>query len=189
MKRSEHFNVVAGKWLNGYSLPVNGRRYELYVVDIGADCCTVRSVSDFLREKNKFFCGDIVAKYGGGVPAYCFVDAFTDVSGIFTVVFKTAHCCSGKGMYRVLEEVAFEHRLSRGFKYVNENNTLCPVSCELTDGSCVFNCSDGPVSVLADRKTGTCGFAGNKFPFIVPFHRFNPANIVGSLQHNVVKQQ
>lgn len=29
MKRSEHFNVVAGKWLNGYSLSVNGRKYAI----------------------------------------------------------------------------------------------------------------------------------------------------------------
>lgn len=206
MKRSEHFNVVAGKYLKFFPLSVNGLKYvmygvdldnrlvlrsddkditcnfsdlgidsshifedecnrmiyeakevfidkqshrELYVVDkgdewrsywvedsyvIGANCCTIRSISDFLREKNKFFCGDIVAKYDGGVPTYYFVDVFTDVSGIFTVVFsyldsdgKIAHCYSDKGMYRVLEEVAFEHWLSRGFKYDNENNTLCPI--------------------------------------------------------------
>lgn len=242
MKRSEHFNVVAGKWLNGYSLSVNGRKYaisgvspdnklvlhcldandivceysdlslgsshifvnecdhvicdarrvfvdeqshhELYVVNkgdewrsywvedsyvIGSNCCTIRSISDFLREKNKFFCGDIVAKYDGGVPTYYFVDAFTDVSGIFTV--------------------AFEHWLSRGFMYNAESNTLCPISYELTDNSYVFYCSDEPVSVLANWKIGTYGFAKNKFPFIVPFHKFNPDNIGKSLQHNVVKQQ
>ena len=255
MKRSEHFNVVAGKWLNGYSLSVNGRKYaisgvklvlhcldandivceysdlslgsshifvndcdhvicdasELYVVDkgdewrsywvedsyvIGANCCTIRSISDFLREKNKFFCGDIVAKYDGGVPTYYFVDAFTDVSGIFTVVFsyldsdgKIAHCYSDKGMYRVREEVAFEHWLSRGFMYNAESNTLCPISYELTDNSYVFYCSDEPVSVLANWKIGTYGFAKNKFRFIVPFHKFNPDNIGKSLQYNVIKQQ
>lgn len=127
MKRSEHFNVAAGKWLNVYPLSVNGHKYvisgvdsdnslvlhcldakdivceysdlmigsshifvnhcdhvicearrlfvdeqshhELYVVNkgdewrsywvedsyvIGANCCTIRSISDFLREKNKF---------------------------------------------------------------------------------------------------------------------------------------
>lgn len=269
MKRSEHFNVVAGKWLNGYSLSVNGRKYaisgvspdnklvlhcldandivceysdlslgsshifvndcdhvicdarrvfvdgkshhELYVVDkgdewrsywvegsyvIGANCCTIRFISDFLREKNKFFCGDIVAKYDGGVPTYYFVDAFTDVMGIFTVVFryldsdgKIAHCYSDKGMYHVREEVAFEHWLSRGFKYDNENNALCPIFYELTDNSYVFYCSDEPVSVLANWKIGTYGFAKDKFPLIVPFHKFNPDNIGGSLQHNVVKQQ
>lgn len=117
MKRSEHFNVVAGKYLDSFPLSVNGLKYviygvdsshifvdecnrmiyearkvfidkqshrELYVVDkgdgwrsywvedsyvIGANCCTIRSISDFLREKNKFFCGDIVSKYDGGVPA------------------------------------------------------------------------------------------------------------------------
>lgn len=268
MKRSEHFNVVAGKWLNGYSLSVNGLKYvmygvdldnrlvlrsddkditcnfsdlgidsshifedecnrmiyeakevfidkqshrELYVVDkgdewrsywvedsyvIGANCCTIRSISDFLREKNKFFCGDIVAKYDGGVPTYYFVDAFTDVSGIFTVVFsyldsdgKIAHCYSDKGMYRVLEEVAFEHWLSRGFMYNAESNTLCPISYELTDNSYVFYCSDEPVSVLANWKIGTYGFAKDKFPLIVPFHKFNPDNIGKSLQYNVIKQQ
>lgn len=136
------------------------------------------------------------SKYDGGVPTYYFVDAFTDVSGIFTVVFsyldsdgKIAHCYSDKGMYRVLEEVAFEHWLSRGFKYDNENNTLCPIFYELTDNSYVFYCSDEPVSVLANWKIGTYGFAKDKFPLIVPFHKFNPDNIGGSLQHNVVKQQ
>lgn len=106
MKRSEHFNVVAG--------------HELYVVDKG------------------------------------------DVSGIFTVVFsyldsdgKIAHCYSDKGMYRVREEVAFEHWLSRGFMYNAESNTLCPISYELTDNSYVFYCSDEPVSVLANWKIGT----------------------------------
>lgn len=268
MKRSEHLNVVAGKYLKFFPLSVNGLKYvmygvdldnrlvlrsddkditcnfsdlgidsshifedecnrmiyeakevfidkqshrELYVVDkgdewrsywvedsyvIGANCCTIRSISDFLREKNKFFCGDIVAKYDGGVPTYYFVDAFTDVSGIFTVVFsyldsdgKIAHCYSDKGMYRVLEEVAFEHWLSRGFKYDEENNTLCPISYELTDKAYVFYCSDEPVSVLANWKIGTYGFAKNKFPFIVPFHKFNPDNIGKSLQYNVIKQQ
>lgn len=29
MKRSEHFNVVVGKWLNVYSLSVNGRKYAI----------------------------------------------------------------------------------------------------------------------------------------------------------------
>lgn len=206
MKRSEHFNVVAGKCLNGYSLSVNGRKYAIsgvspdnklvlhcldandivceysdlslgsshifvnkgdewrsyWVEDsyvIGSNCCTIRSISDFLREKNKFFCGDIVAKYDGGVPTYYFVDAFTDVSGIFTVVFsyldsdgKIAHCYSDKGMYRVREEVAFEHWLSRGFMYNAESNTLCPISY---DNSYVFYCSDEPVSVLANWKIGT----------------------------------
>lgn len=253
MKRSEHSSVVAGRWLNGYPLSVNGHKYvisgvdsdnslvlhcsdakdivcgysdlmigssrifvndcghELYVVDkgdewrsywvedscvMGANCCAIRSVSDFLREKNKFFCGDIVAKYDGGVPAYCFVDAFTDVPGVFTVVFsyldsdgKIARCYSDRGMYRVREEVAFEHWLSRGFKYDNENNTLCPIFCGLTDNSYVFYCSGEPVSVLANWKTGTYGFAKDKFPLIVPFHEFNPDNIGESLQHNVVKQQ
>lgn len=146
MKRSEHFNVVAGKWLNGYSLSVNGRKYAISGVS----------------PDNKFFCGDIVAKYDGGVPTYYFVDAFTDVSGIFTVVFsyldsdgKIAHCYSDKWMYRVREEVAFEHWLSRGFMYNAESNTLCPISYELTDNSYVFYCSDEPVSVLANWKIGT----------------------------------
>lgn len=221
MKRSEHFNVVAGKYLKFSPLSVNGLKHvmygvgldnrlvlrsddkdiacdfsdlgidssrifvdecnsmiyeakkvfidkqshrELYVVDkgdewrsywvegsyvIGANCCTIRSISDFLREKNKFFCGDIV-------------DAFTDVSGIFTVVFsyldsdgKIAHCYSDKGMYRVCGQVAFEHRASRGFKYDKENNTLCPISYELTDNSYVFYCGDEPVSVLANWRIGT----------------------------------
>lgn len=33
MKRSEHFNVVAGKWLNGYPLSVNGIKYVISGVD------------------------------------------------------------------------------------------------------------------------------------------------------------
>lgn len=204
MKRSEHFNVVAGKWLNGYSLSVNGRKYAISGVSpdnkLVLHCLDANDIvceySDFLRDKSRFFCGDIVSKYDGGVPIYYFVDAFTDVSGIFTVVFsyldsdgKIAHCYSDKGMYRVREEVAFEHWLSRGFKYDNENNTLCPIFYELTDNSYVFYCSDEPVSVLANWKIGTYGFAKDKFPLIVPFHKFNPDNIGGSLQHNVVKQQ
>ena len=268
MKRSEHFNVVAGKWLNGHSLSVNRHKYvisgvdsdnnlvlhrdgfgdspcdyfelnigsfhifvdecshmiyearrvfidkqnnrELYVVNkddewrsywvedsyvIGLACCTVRSISDFLRDKNRFFCGDIVSKYDGGVPIYYFVDAFTDVSGVFTVVFsyldsdgKIAHCYSDKGMYRVCEDVAFEHWASRGFRYDADNNTLCPLSYELTNNSYVFYCSDEPVSVLANWKIGTYDYAKDKFPFIVPFHKFNPDNIGESLQHNVIKQ-
>lgn len=243
MKRSEHFNVVVGKWLNVYSLSVNGRKYaisgvspdnnlvlhcldandivceysdlslgsshifvndcdhvicdarrvfvdgkshhELYVVNKGdewrsywvedsyvicANCCTIRSISDFLRDKSRFFCGDIVSKYDGGDG-------------------KIAYCYSDKWMYRVREDVAFEHWASRGFKYDEENNTLCPISYELTDNSYVFYCSDEPVSVLANWKIGTYGYAKNKFRFIVPFHKFNPDNIGESLQHNVVKQQ
>ena len=212
MKRSEHFNVVVGKCLNGYSLSVNGRKYaisgvspdnklvlhcldandivceysdlslgsshlfvndcdhELYVVNkgdewrsywvedsyvIGANCCTI---SDFLRDKSRFFCGDIVSKSDGGVPIYYFVDAFTDVSGVFTVVFsyldgdgKIAYCYSDKGMYRVRADVAFAHWASRGFKYDEENNTLCPIS---------YYCSDEPFSFLANRKIGPyyCAF-------------------------------
>lgn len=120
MKRSEHLNVVAGKYLDFFPLSVNGLKYV---------------------------------------------------------------------MYRVREDVAFEHWASRGFKYDEENNTLCPISYELTDNSYVFYCSDEPVSVLANWKIGTYGFAKNKFRFIVPFHKFNPDNIGESLQHNVVKQQ
>lgn len=33
MKRSEHFNVVVGKWLNGYPLSVNGPKYVISGVD------------------------------------------------------------------------------------------------------------------------------------------------------------
>lgn len=57
------------------------------------------------------------------------------------------------------------------------------------EDSYVFNCSDEPVSFLANWEIGTYGFAKDKFPFIVPFHKFNPDNIGESLQHNVVKQQ
>lgn len=238
MKRSEHFNVVAGKWLNGYSLSVNGRKYaisgvspdnklvlhcldandivceysdlslgsshifvndcdhvicdarrvfvdgkshhELYVVDkgdewrsywvefsyvIGANCCTIRSISDFLREKNKF---SVVTLWLSTMVVFRYLDS----DG------KIAHCYSDKGMYRVRAEVAFEHWLSRGFMYNAESNTLCPISYELTDNSYVFYCSDEPVSFLANWKIGTYGFAKNKFPFIVPFHKFNPEILV-----------
>lgn len=78
---------------------------------------------------------------------------------------------------------------SRGFKYDNENNTLCSISYELTDNSYVFNCSDESVSVLANWKIGTYGFAKDKFPLIVCFHKFKYDNIGGSLQYDVVKQQ
>ena len=187
MKRSEHFNVVAGKWLNGYSLLVNGRKYA--ISGVSPDNKLVLHCLD---------ANDIVCEYSDLSlgSSHIFVDAFTDVSGIFTVVFsyldsdgKIAHCYSDKGMYRVREEVAFEHWLSRGFMYNAESNTLCPISYELTDNSYVFYCSDEPVSVLANWKIGTYGFAKNKFPFIVPFHKFNPDNIGKSLQYNVIKQQ
>lgn len=198
MKRSEHFNVVAGKWLNGYSLSVNGRKYAISGVSpdnkLVLHCLDANDIvceySDLSLGSSHIFVNDC------GVPTYCFVDAFTDVSGVFTVVFsyldgdgKIAYCYSGKGMYRVREDVAFEHWASRGFKYDEENNTLCPISYELTDNSYVFYCSDEPVSVLANWKIGTYGFAKDKFPFIVPFHKFNPGNIGESLRHNVVKQQ
>lgn len=155
MKRIEHFNVVAGKCLNVYSLSVNGLKYvmygvdldnrlvlrskelfidkqshrELYVVDkgdewrsywvedsyvIGANCCTIRSISDFLREKNKFFCGDIV-------------DAFTDVSGIFTVVFmmvKLLIAIPTRGCIVFLKRL----RLSIGFP-VDSSTTMRTIRC------------------------------------------------------------
>lgn len=188
---------VDGKSHHDLYVVYKGDEWRSYWVEfsyvIVANCCTIRSISDFLREKNS---GDIVAKYDCGVPTYYFVDAFTDVSGIFTFVFsyldsdgKIAHCYSDKGMYRVREEFAFEHWLSRVFMYNAESNTLCPISYELTDNSYVFYCSDEPVSFLANWKIGTYGFAKNKFPFIVPFHKFNPDNIGKSLQYNVIKQQ
>lgn len=186
MKRSEHLNVVAGKYLDFFPLSVNGLKYVIYGVDLDN-----RLV---LRSDDK----DITCNFSdlGIDSSHIFVDAFTDVSGIFTVVFsyldsdgKIAHCYSDKGMYRVREEVAFEHWLSRGFMYNAGSNTLCPISYELTDNSYVFYCSDEPVPVLANWKIGTYGFAKDKFPFIVPFHKFNPDNIGESLQHNVVKQQ
>lgn len=137
MKRSDHFNVVAGKCLNVYSLSVNGREYA--------------------------------------------------ISGVSPDNKLVLHCLDAND--RVREEVAFEHWLSRGFMYNAESDTLCPISYELTDNSYVFYCSDEPVSFLANWKIGTYGFARNKFPFIVPFHKFNPDNIGKSLQYNVIKQQ
>lgn len=93
MKRSEHFNVVAVKCLNVYSLSVNGRKYA--------------------------------------------------ISGVSPDNNLVLHCLD----------------------------------------------ADEPVPFLANWKIGTYGFAKDKFPFIVPFHKFNPDNIGESLQHNVVKQQ
>lgn len=192
MKRSEHFNVVAGKWLNGYSLSVNGRKYAisgvspdnklvLHCLDANGIVC---EYSDLSLGSSHIFVTDCdhelyVVDKGDEWRSYW-------VEGSYVI---GAHCYSDKGMYRIREEVAFEHWLSRGFKYDNENNTLCPIFYELTDNSYVFYCSDEPVSVLANWKIGTYGFAKDKFPLIVPFHKFNPDNIGGSLQHNVVKQQ
>lgn len=34
MKRSEHFNVVAGKYLDSFPLSVNGLKYVIYGVDL-----------------------------------------------------------------------------------------------------------------------------------------------------------
>ena len=231
MKRSEHLNVVAGKWLNGYPLSVNGHKYfisgvnsdnslvlhcpnatdiacDYFDLDIGSSYIFVNDCDHVICEAKRLFVdqqfhdelyvvnkGDIVFKFDDGVPIYYFVDAFTDVSGVFTFLFsyldsngKIAHCYSDKGMYRVCEQVAFEHWASRGFKYDKANNTLCPISYELTDKSYVFYCGDKLVSFLANWRIGTYGFAKNKFPFIVPFHKFYPGNIGESLQHNVVKQ-
>lgn len=127
MKRSEHFNVAAGKWLNGYPLSVNGHKYVISGVD--SDNSLVLHCLD---------AKDIVCEYS---------DLMIGSSHIFV-----NHC---------------DH-----------------VICEARR---VF--VDEPVSVLANWKIGTYGFAKDKFPFIVPFHKFNPDNIGESLQHNVVKQQ
>lgn len=79
MKRSEHFNVVAGKWLHGYSLSVTGRKYAISGVSPDN-------------------------KYDGGVPTYYFVDAFTDVSGIFTVVFSYLDSVGKSLQYNVIKQ-------------------------------------------------------------------------------------
>lgn len=126
MKRSEHFNVVAGKWLNGYPLSVNGRKYA--ISGVSPDNKLVLHCLD---------ANDIVCEY-------------SDLS---------------LGSSRI---------------FVND----CDHELYVVD-----NCSDEPVSVLANWKIGTYGFAKDKFPLIVPFHKFNPDNIGESLQHNVVKQQ
>lgn len=130
MKRSEHFNVVAGKWLNGYSLSVNGLKYAISGVrpdnKLVLHCLDANDIvceySDLSLGSSHIFVNDCAHELYV-VAKYYFVDAFTDVSGIFTVVFsyldsdgKIAHCYSDKWMYRVREEVAFEHWLSRGMQ-------------------------------------------------------------------------
>lgn len=75
--------------------------------------------------------------------------------------------------------------------FVNDcDHVICDARRVFVDGKShhvlyVFYCSDEPVN----WKIGTYGFAKDKFPLIVPFHKFNPDNIGGSLHHNVVKQQ
>lgn len=119
MKRSEHFNVVAGKWLNGYSLSVNGRKYA--ISGVSPDNKLVLHCLD---------ANDIVCEY-------------SDLS------------------------------LGSSHIFVNDcDHVICDAR-----------------RVFVDGKIGTYGFAKDKFPLIVPFHKFNPDNIGGSLQHNVVKQQ
>lgn len=208
MKRSEHFNVVAGKWLNGYSLSVNGRKYAisgvspdnklvLHCLDANDIVCEYSDLSlgsshIFVNDCDHVICDARRVFVDGKSHHELYVVDKGDewrsywVEGSYVI---GANCYSDKGMYRVREEVAFEHWLSRGFMYNAESNTLCPISYELTDNSYVFYCSDEPVSVLANWKIGTYGFAKNKFPFIVPFHKFNPDNIGKSLQYNVIKQQ
>lgn len=157
MKRSEHFNVVVGKWLNGYSLSVNGRKYA--ISGVSPDNKLVLHCLD---------ANDIVCEYS---------DLSLGSSHIF--VNDCDHeLCDAR---RVFVDGKSHHEL-----YVVN---MCPISYELTDNSYVFYCSDEPVSVLANWKIGTYGYAKNKFRFIVPFHKFNPDNIGESLQHNVVKQQ
>ena len=142
MKRSGHFNVVAGKCLNGYSLSVNGRKYA--ISGVSPDNKLVLHCLD---------ANDIVCEYS---------DLSLGSSHIF--VNDCDHViCDAR---RVFVDGKSHHEL-----YV------------------VDNCSDEPVSFLANWKIGTYGFAKDKFPLIVPFHKFNPDNIGESLQHNVVKQQ
>lgn len=203
MKRSEHFNVVAGKWLNGYSLSVNGRKYAisgvspdnklvLHCLDANDIVCEYSDLSlgsshIFVNDCDHVICDARRVFVDGKSHHELYVVDKGDEWRSYWV--EGSYCYSDKGMYRVREEVAFEHWLSRGFMYNAESNTLCPISYELTDNSYVFYCSDEPVSVLANWKIGTYGFAKNKFPFIVPFHKFNPDNIGKSLQYNVIKQQ
>ena len=117
MNRSEHFNVSAVKCLNVYPLSVNGHKYVISVVAkdivceysdlmIGSSPIFVEASRLFVDEQshpelyvvNK---GDewrsywVEASYVSGVRTYYFVDAFTDVSGVFTVVFSYL-CGDGK---------------------------------------------------------------------------------------------
>lgn len=149
MKRSEHFNVVAGKWLNGYSLSVNGRKYA--ISGVSPDNKLVLHCLD---------ANDIVCEYS---------DLSLGSSHIFVNDCDHVICDARRVFSRLCSATWIVY--------------------ELTDNSYVFYCSDEPVSVLANWKIGTYGFAKDKFPLIVPFHKFNPDNIGGSLQHNVVKQQ
>lgn len=158
MKRSEHFNVVAGKWLNGYSLLVNGRKYA--ISGVGSDNKLVLHCLD---------ANDIVCEYS---------DLSLGSSHIFVNGCDHVICDVGR--------VFVDGKSHHGLYVVDKGDEWRSYWVE---GSYVFYCSDEPVSVLANWKIGTYGFAENKFPFIVPFHKFNPDNIGKSLQYNVIKQQ
>lgn len=146
MKRSEHFNVVAGKWLNGYSLSVNGRKYA--ISGVSPDNELVLHCLD---------ANDIVCEYS---------DLSLGSSHIFVNdcdhVICEAKLVSFMLWTKVTDGVLVGLRI--------------PVFFIVATSRFRF--------LLTGRQV-----LKDKFPLIVPFHKFNPDNIGKSLRYNVVKQQ
>lgn len=140
MKRSEHFNVVAGKWLNGYPLSVNGHKY--FISGVNSDNKLVLHCSD---------AKDISCDYS---------DLFIGSSHIF--VNECDHViCDARRVFSRLCSATW--------------TVMVKLLIAIPTRDCI---------VFVKRLRLSIGF-----PFIVPFHKFNPDNIGESLQHNVVKQQ
>ena len=136
MKRSEHLDVVAGKYLKFFPLSVNGLKYVIDSSHVFEDGCP-------------------------------------------RMVYEAG-------------EVFIDRRSHRELYVVDKGDEWRSYWVE---DSCVIGANCCPIRSISDFlrekdwKIGTYGFAKDKFPLIVPFHEFNPGNIGGSLQHNVVKQQ
>lgn len=76
MKRSEHFNVAAGKWLNSYPLSVNGHKYVISGVDsdnsLVLHCLDAKDIvceySDLMIGSSHIFvndCDHVIVRRGG----------------------------------------------------------------------------------------------------------------------------
>jgi hypothetical protein len=198
MKRSEPFNVAAVKCLHVYPLSVNGHKYVISGVDsdnsLVFHCLDAKDIvceySDLKIGSSHIF----VSHFGHVICAARRVFVAEQSHHALYVVNKGDEwrsywvedsyvmCLSTIALFP-LTTLWMLLQMFRVF------SRLCPISYELTDNSYVFYCSDEPFSVLANWEIGTYCFAKDKFPFIVPFHKFNPDNIGESLRHNVVKQQ
>lgn len=162
MKRSDHFNVVSGKWLNVFPLSVDGHKY--FMSGVNSDNKLVLHCSD---------AKGISCDYS---------DLFIGSSHIFV------NDC-GHELYVVNKGDEWRSCWVEDSYVIGSSCCTIRSISDFLRGKSRFFCGDEPVPFLANWKIGTYGFAKDKFPFIVPFHKFNPDNIGKSLQYNVIKQQ